>query len=207
MLSLRLQSVANLIRGPRHADIGSDHGLLPLALASRLDLVIAVEKHSGPLERLRQALKDCPAQVRAGDGLGPLAPGEVDSLSICGMGALNIGKILSAYPERLPGHLILQPMDSAQPLRRWALDNGWHLLGEHWVDPYAILEYRRGSGPDPAFQGLTLEIALHYGPLLLTNLTPSYRQELSRQYHRLMALGQPQFLAQIENLRQFLGQV
>ena len=168
MLSARLQEVADRVKGPRHADIGSDHGLLPLFLCSRLERVIATEKNAGPFEKLRAALLGVAVEVRRGDGLDPLAADEVDSLSICGMGALNIRDILDRGRGKLPFQLVLQPMDNPGPIRHWARGSGYHLADEVWVDPYVVLEFRVGSGPDPAYAGLPEE-AEFFGPLLLAN--------------------------------------
>lgn len=166
MLSARLQAVADRIVGPRHADIGSDHGLLPLYLSQRLDRVIAVEKHAGPLQRCTLAVRDTSVEVRLGDGLDPLRVGEVDSLSIGGMGSLNIRDILQRGREKLPDQLVLQPMDNALPLRHWARRNEFHLRGEIWVNPYVVLEFRAAAGPDPAYADLPEE-AEFFGPHLL----------------------------------------
>ncbi len=168
MLSPRLRAVAERVRGPRHADIGSDHGLLPLFLSSRLERVIAVEKNAGPFERLRRALLGVAVEVRRGDGLEPLVLQEVDSLSICGMGALNIRDILERGLDKLPLQLVLQPMDNARPIRHWARHHGYHLVDEVWVDPYVVLEFRARLGADPAYGDLAEEVEF-FGPLLLAN--------------------------------------
>ncbi len=177
MLSPRLQAVADLILGPRHADIGSDHAQLPLSLS--LSRVIAIELHAGPLERARLALAGSCVELRAGDGLAPLIAGEVDSLSICGLGALNIRDILLAGLDKLPPQLVLQPMDNAGPLRHWAREHGYHLVAEQWVEPYAVLDLRLSAGPDPAYSGLPEAAAEFYGPQLVRQ--PTYRAWLESQ--------------------------
>lgn len=183
MLSPRLQAVADRVLGPRHADIGSDHGLLPIGLVGRLQRVIAVEKHAGPFQRCRLAVAGTTVEVRFGDGLDPLQAGEVDSLSICGMGSLNIRAILERGREKLPGQLVLQPMDNAGPIRSWARRNGFHLRGDFWIDPYVVLELRAASGEDPAYTDLPEE-AEFFGPFLLSN--PAY---VARQMAWLEGLG------------------
>ena len=181
MLSPRLRAVAGQIHGRVHADVGTDHGLLPIDLieTGRVERVIAVEKHKGPLERARRALRGYPAEVRHGDGVGPLAPGEVDSLSISGMGALNMVHILSAHPDRLPARLVLQSMDEAQPIRRWALQHGFHLIEEQWVNPHCVLVLGMASGNDPAYEGLPRAAALVFGPHLLRRPGPDLESRLA----------------------------
>ncbi|AWR85326.1 tRNA (adenine(22)-N(1))-methyltransferase [Meiothermus taiwanensis] len=198
-LEPRLQAVAQEISAPTHADIGSDHALLPryLLLSGRVERVIVVEKHRGPWENSRRALQGLCAEVRLGDGLGPLEPGEADSLSLCGMGARLMVQILSAHPERLPPRLVLQPNDSALPLRRWALEAGYALVNEQMVQGfwrYSILTLARG--PCTAYQGLPLEAALRYGPLLLKARHPLLWAELQARRQHLARLPQ------VERVRQ-----
>jgi len=192
-LTPRLRAVAELIRAEAHADIGADHALLPryLLTSGRARRVVVVEKHPGPYQRSRQALAGYPAEVRLGNGLSALAAGEVDSLSISGMGALAMVAILGAYPERLPEQLALQPNDSAEPLRRWAIDSGHHLSCERLVQGYwrySVLALTRRHGPDPAYQGLPSDPALRYGPLLLAARDPLLLTELEAERVYLQAL-------------------
>ena len=192
-LEPRLQAVAEEICAPTHADIGSDHALLPryLLLSGRVQRVIVVEKNPGPWENSRRALEGLCAEVRLGDGLGPLAPGEADSLSLCGMGARRMVQILSAHPARLPPRLVLQPNDSALLLRRWALQAGYALVNEQMVEGfwrYSILTLKRGACT--AYSGLPLELALRYGPLLLKSKHPLLSAELLARRKQLARLPQ-----------------
>ena len=196
MLSPRLQAVADRVGGPRHADIGCDHGLLPLALCARLELVIAVEKHRGPFETARRALAGSPVDLRLGDGLDPLEAGEVDSLSVCGMGSLNIRDLLQRGREKLPPQLVLQPQDNALPVRHWARGAGFHVSEECWIEGHVVLHLRAGRGPDPAYAGLPVE-AEFFGPLLLGN-----REYLEGQKRWLEGLGRSD--SRLEFLRRVL---
>lgn len=197
MLSPRLQAVSARISGPSHADIGCDHGLLPLALCARLPRVIAVEKHRGPFETALRALAGSTVDLRLGDGLEPLQPGEVESLSACGMGALNIRDLLERSRHKLPPQLVLQPQDNALPVRHWARSSGYHLVDENWVDGHVVLDLRAGTGPDPAYDGLPEE-AEFFGPLLLKN-----RAYLIRQQVWLEGLGRSD--SRLEFLRRTLA--
>lgn len=184
-LEPRLQTAAEYIRALTHADIGSDHALLPryLLQSGQVERVIVVEKTMGPAENARRALKGLNAEVRMGNGLGPLGVGEVDSLSITGMGARRMVKILSAQPEKLPAQLVLQPNDSAEPLRGWARENGFHLCEEELVEGFwyfTVLNLKRQSGPDPAYKGVPLMAALRYGPLLIKRKRPLLIRQLKQ---------------------------
>lgn len=212
-LKPRLQAVAERIRAESHADIGCDHALLPQYLLSsgRVQRIIAIEKHPGPYQRARRALENFPqAELRQGDGLGPLCPGEVDSLSITGMGALNMVRILRAHPGNLPASLILQPMDDPRPIRLWALGSGYHLCHEHWVPPYCILGFQPGCGADPAYHGLPDQAALHFGPHLLRAADSALARRLDNRLawaekHHLTCLAAEQAREFLASAREFLA--
>ncbi|WP_291427154.1 tRNA (adenine(22)-N(1))-methyltransferase TrmK, partial [Deinococcus sp.] len=95
-LDARLDAVLRLIRAESHADIGSDHAYLPLELvrSGRVRRVVVVEVNAAPFARAQQnvARAGLGAQidVRLGNGFAPLAPGEVQSASLTGMGATTV---------------------------------------------------------------------------------------------------------------------
>ncbi|MGE0488117.1 MAG: tRNA (adenine(22)-N(1))-methyltransferase TrmK [Vulcanimicrobiota bacterium] len=185
-LDERLLRVAAAIHSRVHADIGTDHALLPryLLASQRVERVIAVEKHPGPLARARRELAAWTAEVREGDGLEPLQAGEVDSLSLTGMGARLIASILAAHPDRVPELVVVQPNDGAHWLRSWGLASGYHLRHEELVQGrwlYEVLVLRRDTTPDPAYDGLDPEVAQRFGPHLLRRQDPLLAERLRRQ--------------------------
>nr|WP_221269916.1 tRNA (adenine(22)-N(1))-methyltransferase TrmK [Deinococcus budaensis] len=207
-LDARLEAVLALIRAGTHADIGSDHAHLPIRLIAqgRAERCVVVELHPGPLAHARgnvaRARLAARIEVRAGDGFGPLAPGEVDSASVTGMGAGTIAGILRRAGEgRLPPALVLQPNDSPGPLRVWAREHGYHLRAErlipgHW--PYPVLRLERRPGDDPAYQGLPLAAALRYGPHLLREGATLLRRQVWADIVRLTPLAAPGRTAQTQ---------
>lgn len=173
----RLQALAGLVtEGARVADIGTDHGYLALELveSGRAAFVVAGDKNLGPCEAARRtvreaALADGLVDVRCGDGLAVLSPGEVDTVCIAGMGGVLMTEILVAHPEvmeRLDA-LILQPMNGAYELREWLYKNGWHIAAEKLAVAdgrlYAIMRAERGAAAMPS------RIDLLIGPRLWEN--------------------------------------
>lgn len=142
-LSARLQLIADrLPAGCRFADIGSDHALLPVAAVRSGQAVFAVagEVNDGPLEAARRQVAEAGEtariSVRKGDGLAVITPGEVDVITIAGMGGALISSILDAGQAKLAGvkRLVLQPNVGGEFVRRWLLEHDWYLAEE------AILE-------------------------------------------------------------------
>ncbi|TWT99004.1 tRNA (adenine(22)-N(1))-methyltransferase [Neorhodopirellula pilleata] len=173
-LDPRLRFVAGRIRSQVHADIGSDHGHLLAALLATGRVVrgIAIENKPTPLANSRVALARYACDVRSGDGLEPLQPGEADSLSVCGMGGRSMVEILTRFPDRVPDHVVLQPNQRSDLIRRWGLASGFHLIDEHWVGDhrlFEVLEFSRAaadvlSHDDPAYEGLDRSAAVLLGP-------------------------------------------
>ncbi len=130
-LSARLGVVAGCAGSARViADIGSDHALLPIALvqSGSVQRAVAVEVSDGPFQAARRAVDAAGLAgrigVRRGDGLTPIAEGEVGAIVVAGMGAPAIWRIVT-QPHALSvlgrgPRLVVQPMGSAALLRFFA---------------------------------------------------------------------------------------
>ncbi|MDR3295550.1 MAG: class I SAM-dependent methyltransferase [Clostridiales Family XIII bacterium] len=138
-LSGRLEQIcAHVAAGERVADIGTDHGFLPIALYERGIAYSSVlcDLKPGPLEKaadnIRRRLPGAHFDLRLGDGLSPLRAGEADIVVIAGMGGRLIVKILAADPRlsRSMKKYILQPRNAADVLRGWLLENGFRICDE-----------------------------------------------------------------------------
>jgi tRNA (adenine22-N1)-methyltransferase len=136
----RIRKIASYVdAGESVADIGSDHGYLPIWLMREgvSPRVIVTDIAEGPLERARANAERAfvPADCRLGDGLAPLAPGEVDAVVIAGMGGETIRDIMDADPEKTASFakFILQPRTKAELLRAW-LSGNYDMLAEESVE-------------------------------------------------------------------------
>ncbi|UJF36296.1 tRNA (adenine(22)-N(1))-methyltransferase [Paenibacillus hexagrammi] len=138
-LSNRLQMIADRVpNGSRIADIGSDHALLPTYLAKdgRITFGVAGEVNPGPFDAASRQVLECGLSkvisVRLGDGLAVIEPGEVDVITIAGMGGSLMASILDAGKNKLANVslLILQPNVGEDQVRRWLDENGWRLTSE-----------------------------------------------------------------------------
>jgi tRNA (adenine22-N1)-methyltransferase len=188
-LDARLIAVTQQIRSRTHADIGSDHGglLVSMLRSGRIDFGIAIEFNQQPFENSTRALIGLPAEVRFGDGLSALQPGEADSLSICGLGAQSILRILTAHPSRVPDHVVVQPNQNPEVVRQWALGNGYHLVDERITSghrSYTILSFRRAEdlqAIDPAYENVNRQAGLLFGPLILKRQDRRFESQLREE--------------------------
>lgn len=163
-LGPRLRAIAELVPAPCRclADVGTDHGYLPAALLldGQIRRAVASDVGAEPLSRARQTAERFGLmermELRLGDGLAVLTPGEADVVVIAGMGGDNIVGILEAAPWTREGTtLLLQPMSRAEVLRRWLPEGGYAIEAERLVQDkgvlYPILTVR--GGPSPAISG------------------------------------------------------
>jgi tRNA (adenine22-N1)-methyltransferase len=162
-LGPRLQTVAALVpEGAVLGDIGTDHAYLPIALyeTQQIAKAVAIDIHKGPYESARMAVQgrrlEAVIDVRLGDGLMPLESGEVNVLTLAGMGGRTMLDILSARPDVLNSvsELIVQPQGGEGAVRSELLAGGWRLKAERLVEEeariYVVMAYSRQDGLDSA---------------------------------------------------------
>ena len=143
-LSPRLAAAAAcVLRGHPVADIGTDHGYLPIELvqSGAVPSAIAVDVRPAPLAVARSSVEaaqlDGKIEIRLGDGLQALLPDDkVHTATLCGIGGGRMVKILQRSSSSLLGgdlqlkRLVLQPMGAEDEVRSWLAANGWALVDE-----------------------------------------------------------------------------
>lgn len=141
-LSKRLQAAADFVTpGNRVADIGTDHGFLPVYLvqSGRCPAAAAMDLREGPLKRAQEHIEEAGLagriQVRLSDGMQMLSEGEADSVVIAGMGGLTVIQILSEGLNLLPGlkELVLGPQSDIAKVRRWLREHNIYIDKEDLV--------------------------------------------------------------------------
>ena len=135
-LTDRLQLIADMIEtGETMADIGTDHGFLPLYLmeSGKSPRVIMCDISGPSLDKAREAAAQTGitsgAECREGDGLDVIERGEVDAVVIAGMGGLLITQILDKDPAKTASirKYIFQPRNNAALLRWWLTSKGFKI--------------------------------------------------------------------------------
>lgn len=188
-LQPRLQLLADMVpAGSRLADVGTDHGYLPVYLLQqgRISRAIASDIVDGPLQHARQTAAEYEVDgidFRLCPGLDAIAPHEADTVVIAGMGGETIQAILSAAPWTADGShlLLLQPMTKVEYLRIWLVDNGYAFTEERLVwdkdHLYPVFAVRGGTQPP-------LTAAQQYGGVLLDG-DPLYGAYLDERIGKL----------------------
>ena len=209
-LSMRLERVAaHMPVGARLADIGSDHGYLPVALMRRglIAAAVAGELALTPFQAAQRTVRDNGLEqqitVRRANGLEAIEPQDaITAISVCGMGGETIRDILENGKARLSGQerLILQPNGGEQPLRYWLMENGYCIVSEELLSEnnfyYEIIVAER-AGPV-----LYSAEELYFGPLQMQARSPTF---LSK-WQRILRHKQ-QTLAQFAKARQAVPDV
>lgn len=139
-LSSRLALAADFVtENAAVADIGTDHGSLPVFLVSsgKCPKAIASDLRKGPLASAKSNIKTAGLsnviETRLSDGLKSIKKDEFDEAVMAGMGGILICEILENCPYRESKAFILQPMSDPDILRRWLYKNGFEITRERAV--------------------------------------------------------------------------
>ena len=158
-LTPRLQAIADQVpQGVRFADVGTDHGYLPVWLLrnGKISAAIASDLREGPLNRARQTALQFGQTERISfrlcGGLAGIAPDEAEVIAIAGMGGETIAAILADAPwthsDKL---LLLQPMTGLPELRQWLQEHHYAIQQEQIVREgkrlYTVWTVKDGTMP------------------------------------------------------------
>lgn len=134
----RLSLCASFVRsGTRLADIGTDHGYLPirLALDGKIESAVAADVCIKPLKSAESNIEKYGVKnikTVLSDGLQNISPEDAYDIVIAGMGGELIASIIENTPWICEDNrrLILQPMTRADSLRSFLCANGFKILYE-----------------------------------------------------------------------------
>ena len=157
-LSNRLYACASLVRpGNTAADVGTDHGHLPIYLLSHgiCSRVIASDLRPKPLQAARDNAAEAGVADRItfclSDGLRSVPLEGIDTVICAGMGGDTIQSILQGTPEiwRPDVQFILQPQAAVAELRGFLSDHGFRIQQEIFAQDgmfvYTIMEVFYGD--------------------------------------------------------------
>lgn len=124
--------------GARFADIGTDHGYLPIYLCKKgiVRSAVAADINEGPLESARRNIRDNGVEDKVdtvlSDGLSGLFEYAPTDIAIFGMGGELVCRIIEDSPlvKKEGIRLILQPMTKQAETREYLLNNGFSIVDE-----------------------------------------------------------------------------
>lgn len=187
-ISRRLQSVAAFVQeGKRLADVGCDHGYIPIYLLQKkkIEKAIAMDINQGPLMRAKEHIQEWGLEnyidTRLSDGVKALKPNEVQSIVIAGMGGPLMEKILTEGNEVLQTvtELVLQPQSEIGHFRRFLIENGYEITHEEMIledgKYYPIMRAVHGKAKEQT------EAEYLYGKKLLQNRNPVLKEFLHKE--------------------------
>lgn len=187
-LSKRLQAVADMLsKGKVVADIGTDHGYIPIHLiqSNKCEKVYAMDINKGPYEKakLHIAGNGLSSQIttRLSDGMKALNQGEVNAIIIAGMGGGLVIKILE-QDKRLWDEIdefVLQPQSELHKVREYLQENKFKIVEENMIYEdgkyYPMLKVEKGT--DSAYTNSELM----YGKLLIRERNPILSEFLEKE--------------------------
>ena len=195
-----MKAVASMVTpGNVLADVGTDHGYVPISLVQRKKIprAIAMDINKGPLQRACEHIAEFQLEelieTRLSDGVNKLKVGEVDSILIAGMGGELVIHILSEGMEvcRNAKELILQPQSELEKVRQFLREKKFKILDEDMIieDGKYYPMMKVVPVDEDEFWDCISEEAIRacymYGPLLLKNGNPSLRKYLVKQHKQL----------------------
>lgn len=195
-LSGRLKLIASFVtEGSRLADIGTDHGYVPIYLVRNniIPSAIAMDINAGPLKKAEENVRvfglEDKILLRLSDGLNGLNPKEADAVLIAGMGGRLILKILDrgkAVCDKI-NELILSPHSELELVREYLMNNGFAVVREEMIldegKYYTVMKAVHGT---MKYNGME---ELMYGKLLLENndeILKEYLQKEKSKYNDIL---------------------
>ena len=180
----RLKKIGDLVPLSSYPlDIGCDHALLSIYLVKEkwIKKAIASDNKSGPLQKAKENINfykvnDKIKLVKA-EGLASYEEG-IDTITISGMGGLNINKIIDNHKKLLKNinTLILSPNNYSIAVKRKLIKLGYHIINEQLVKDkniiYQILVFTKGK-KYYSYKKMFL------GPILMTK-----KDELTKEYYK-----------------------
>ncbi len=209
-LSKRLSAAANLIRqGSRLADIGCDHGYVPVSLIldGRIESAVASDINEGPLNSCINLVKEYELENKIkcvlSNGLERINLDEVDDILIAGMGGILIYDILNSdkvdFEKLKEKHLVLNPMTHPEEARLWLNNYGFEIQndiivkeGKHY---YSIMDaYYTGENNN-------FDADCFLGKIEVTKENIGYFEHLLN-YLKNKQKGEPDFSEEIKKIEE-----
>jgi len=210
-LSRRLETIASFVpEGSAVADIGTDHGYIPIHLVQegKAKHAIAMDVRKGPLLRaqahIHEAGLEAHVEVRLSDGLLKLEQNEADCVVIAGMGGELIIHILEegrGLWEGIP-HWVLSPHSELDKVRRFLEEQEFFTERETMIKEegkfYTVMGINRMN---KAGEKDEREISYRYGRSLIESKDPVLKEYLKKEEEQLEQIMSGLSVSETESAR------
>lgn len=213
-LSKRLTAVAMLVEECESlADIGTDHGYIPIYLLEKkkIQRAVAMDINKGPLERAREHIDETglqkKIQLRLSDGAEKLSLGEVKAVVIAGMGGplmINIMKKRLDVFKALD-FFVLQPQSEIEQVRHFLQEQGFAITKENMVFEegkyYSMMQVKSGE------MNCRKECEFLYGPWLLKEKNITLLEFLKKEEKKYLELLEKLSAKDTQSQRERYGEI
>ena len=140
---MRLKTIAGLVTpGYTVADIGTDHGYVPLLLLKNSIVPTAIASDMSPgalakaVENARRMGLEDKVDFRCCNGLEKISPGEAQCIVISGMGGILMRRILDEGLETVLAakELILSPHRDPELILEFLETNGFETVSDQMIE-------------------------------------------------------------------------
>lgn len=203
-LSNRLEMVVSFVKpGESAADVGTDHGHVPVELVRRgiVKRAYAMDVRKGPLSKAEENIAAARMQekieARLSDGVQKLSAGEAESVIIAGMGGELVIHIMEegCHMWDTVEQWVLSPHSELYKVREWLEINGFMIVKEDMVFEegkfYTVMDVRKAYDQNRTSQecdDLIAEKRYRYGSYLRNTKNPVFLDFLKDEEAKLLAL-------------------
>ena len=202
-LSKRLETIAEMVpetaKDDCVADIGTDHGFVPIWLLKeqKAARALAMDVRKGPLERAKEHIQqyglEDRIETRLSDGLAKLHAGDAQTVVIAGMGGELMLRILrdGAHVRNHIAHWVFSPQSELSVFRHGLEELGLAIRKEVMVKEDG--KYYTVMLAEPGEMHYEHEYQYRYGACLIQQRSSVLKELLEKEYGQYQ-----QILAQLE---------
>ncbi|MBQ2402204.1 MAG: SAM-dependent methyltransferase [Lachnospiraceae bacterium] len=203
-LSNRLEMVVSFVKpGESAADVGTDHGHVPVELVRRgvVKRAYAMDVRKGPLskaeENIAAARMKEKIETRLSDGVQKLSAGEAESVIIAGMGGELVIHIMEEgrHVWDTVEQWVLSPHSELHKVREWLEKNDFVIVKEDMIFEegkfYTVMDVRKADDQNEISREddeHTAEKRYRYGSYLRNTKNPVFLDFLKDEEGKLLTL-------------------
>lgn len=189
MISKRIKELANLVPDVKRViDVGCDHALLDIYLASKYDKTvflatdISANAIKGAIKNIKESNLEKRIDIKVTDGLTNIELKKDDFIVITGMGTSTIIKIISQYLDKID-RILIQSNRDLEALRLFMFNNGFKISKEKVVYDehyYVFIQFEKGKY-------IYDDLDIWLGPIIKDNNYKEYFEFLLNKYKKILS--------------------